>query len=98
MEMISDITLIARDTSTFRVKNVNEICVWILTSIKTLEYSNRFCIYVRLRFFKTICEYFVECHRFIFKIFFLFFFKIRHPYYLNTIKLNVSARKLFYEM
>lgn len=96
MEMISDITLIARDTSIYRVKNVNEICVWILTSIKTLEYSNRFCIYVRLRCFKTICEYFVECHRFIF--FENLFFKIRHPNYLNTIKLNVSARKLFYEM
>lgn len=85
-----------RYISIYRVKNVNEIFVWILTSMKTLEYSNRFCIYVRLRCFKTICEYFVDCHRYLFLN--LFFFKIRHPYYLNTIKLNVSARKLFYEM
>lgn len=66
MGMINDRTLIARDTSIFRVKNVIEICVWILTSIKTLEYSKGFCVYFRLRCFKTICEYFVDCHRYFF--------------------------------
>lgn len=50
MGMINDRTLIARDTSIFRVKNVNEICVWILTSIKTLEYSKRCFVFIFVRY------------------------------------------------